>query len=92
MFVSLKNTWLEEHGADGEAWLRKLQNKHGLYKELGTAIYKFVEKKGGMFLNATRTKEDFLEIPKWKLVYCGVSCIKYVVQTRRVSAVCVKIR
>ena len=72
----LKNTWLKDHGTDGVAWLRKVEDKHGLFKELSAAIFQFVKQKKGMFLNATRSQEDFEELPKWKLVLCGISCIK----------------
>lgn len=75
---SLKETWLHEHGDKGAAWLRKLEDKHGLYEELGNAIFKFVEKKKGFFLTATDSQEDFKDLPKWKLVLCAVSCVKYV--------------
>lgn len=57
--------WLDTNSA-GEGWLRKLQNKKGLYELLGGAIIQFIKRRPQPFPFALQSKKDFWLVPSWK--------------------------
>jgi hypothetical protein len=62
---------------DPEVALRKMLNVRGLYNVLGNAMLEFAKAKHTAFPNATLSKEDFWQVPRYKFALASVFLIRH---------------
>ena len=67
---------------DPEVALRKMRNVRGLYNVLGNAMVEFAKAKHTAFPNATLSKEDFWQTPRFKFALASVFLLRHLLGFR----------